>query len=132
VAPAGPVLHVATTSNILLDALFADFAKPHGLPPPRSCDHNIALLPRSQPVATHSYRYPASHKDKLEQHCTAILEQGLIHRSSSTFSSQAIQKRAYDLLHLVVAYATGAPASLPWPQKGNSSHALMAQTVSPS
>jgi hypothetical protein len=93
-APAGPTLHVATTGDILLKALFTDFAEPHGLPPPRSRDRNIALLPRLQLVAVRSYWYPTSQKHELEQQCATILEQGLIRRSSSAFSSQAIQKRA--------------------------------------
>jgi hypothetical protein len=36
------------------------------------------------------YRYPASHKDELERQCTAMLEQGLVRRSSLAFSSLVI------------------------------------------
>ena len=81
-------------------------------------DHNIALLPGSQPVAVRSYWYPTSQKDELERQCAAILEQGLIRRSSSAFSSQAIQKRAYDQLRRAVAYAVGDPASMLQATKG--------------
>jgi hypothetical protein len=38
-------------------------------------------------VAVRPYRYPALHKDELERQCAAMLDQGIIRRSSSTFSS---------------------------------------------
>jgi hypothetical protein len=42
------------------------------------------------PVAVRPYRYPALHKDELERQCTAMLDQGLIRRSSSAFSSPVL------------------------------------------
>jgi hypothetical protein len=59
--------------------LFADFVdifgEHHGLPPPLSHDHNVALMPRLQLVTVCSYRYPTSYKDELERRYAAILEQ---------------------------------------------------------
>jgi hypothetical protein len=80
-----PTLHTTSASPSLLDELLASFAgvfsEPRGLPPPRSRDHG------SEPVAVRPYRYPASHKDELERQCATMLEQGLVRRSSSAFSS---------------------------------------------
>lgn len=97
--PDAPSLRATTASATLLDELlsaFSDvFAEPHGLPPPRGRDHSIALLPGSQPVAVRPFRYPATHKDELERQCAAMLDQGLIRRSSSAFSSPVLVKKAH-------------------------------------
>ena len=66
------------------------FSEPRGLPPPRSQDHSITLVPRVPPVVVRPYCYPALHKDELERQCTAMLDQGLIRRSSSAFSSPVL------------------------------------------
>jgi hypothetical protein len=42
------------------------------------------------------YHYLASHKDELERQCTAMLEQGLVRRSSSAFSSPVILVKKSD------------------------------------
>lgn len=77
-----------------MDALLGNFApifsEPTSLPPPCSRDHNINLVPDSAPVAVRPYRYLAAYKDKLECQCTTMLEQGLIRRSSSAFSSPVL------------------------------------------
>lgn len=66
------------------------------LPPPRSCDHHITLLPGTAPVAVRPYRYPAAHKDELERQCVAMLLQGTIRRSSSSFSSLVLLVKKAD------------------------------------
>ena len=92
--------HVTQTTTSLLDELlesFSDlFAEPSGLPPPRSSDHHIVLQPGSQPVAVRPYRYPTTHKDELERQCAAMLQQGLIRRSSSAFSSPVLLVKKAD------------------------------------
>jgi hypothetical protein len=52
-----------------------------------SDDHRIFLKPDAPPVAVRPYRYPAAHKDELERQCATMIEQGIVHRSDSTFSS---------------------------------------------
>jgi len=94
--PAAPDLRATTASATLLDELLDSFAEPHGLPPPRSRDHNIILLPGSQPVVVRPYQYPATHKDELERQCVAMLDQGLICRSSSAFSSPVLLVKKAD------------------------------------
>jgi hypothetical protein len=95
VAPAPPPrLHTTTVVEPLLDELlaaFADvFATPQGLPPVRSRSHHIVLNPDASPVAVRPYRYPAAHKDELEKQCAAMIEQGIVRRSDSAFSSPVL------------------------------------------
>jgi hypothetical protein len=98
-AAAFPV-HTVTATPTLLDEMltsFADtFAEPHGLPPHRSRDHGITLVPGAQPVAVRPYRYPSRHKDELERQCSAMLVQGLIRPSLSVFSSPVLLIKKHD------------------------------------
>jgi len=72
-------------------ASFADvFAEPFGLPPQRGRAHSIRLLPGTAPVAVRPYRYPVAHKDELERQWAAMMEQGLVRRSTSAFSSPVL------------------------------------------
>jgi transposase InsO family protein len=80
----------------LLDEFEALFAEPTGMPPPRARDHRITLLPGSPPVTVRPYRYPAAHKDELERQCASMMEQGLIRRSSSAFSSPVLLVKKAD------------------------------------
>jgi hypothetical protein len=83
----------------------AIFREPEGMPPPRSRDHSITLLLGSAPVVAHPYRYPTAHKDELERQCTVMLEQGIIRRSSSAFSSTVLLVRKADgTWHFCVDY----------------------------
>jgi hypothetical protein len=72
------------------------FVKPRGLPPQRGRDHAIHLFPGALPVAVRPYRYPAAHKDELERQCAAMMEQGLIRRSTSAFSSPVLLVKKAD------------------------------------
>jgi hypothetical protein len=89
-----------TATNTLLTELLGDFddvfGEPRGLPPPRSRDHSITLLPGAPPVAVRPYRYPNLHKNELERQCTVMLEQGLIQPSSSAFSSPVLLVKKLD------------------------------------
>jgi hypothetical protein len=80
----------------LLDAFAAVFSEPQGMPPPRSCDHGITLVPGSAPIKVRPYRYPAAHKDELERQCASMMTQGIIRRSSSAFSSPVLLVRKAD------------------------------------
>lgn len=91
---------ITTATPTLLDELLTSFegvfAEPQGLPPPRSRDHSITLQPGVPPVVVRPYRYLATHKDELERQCAAMLQQGLIRRSSSAFSSPALLVKKAD------------------------------------
>jgi hypothetical protein len=76
------------------------FAKPMGLPPPRSRCHRIGLLPDTAPVAVHPYRYAHAQKNELEWQCDDMLHQGVIRHSSSAFSVPVLLvKKAYRALN---------------------------------
>ena len=64
--------------------------RPGGSPPPRGRDHPILLKPGASPVAVRSYMYLAAHKDELERQCAAMIEQGIVRRSTSAFSSPVL------------------------------------------
>jgi hypothetical protein len=91
---------IAAASGTLLDELLAAygdvFTEPKGLPPQRTCDHAIVLKPSSAPVAVRPYRYPAAHKDELKCQCAAMIEQGVVRRSDSPFSSPVLLVKKAD------------------------------------
>jgi hypothetical protein len=66
------------------------FTDPVGLPPKRAHNHRIILKHDTQPIAIRSYWYPAAHKDELERQCAAMMEQGIVRRSDSPFSSPVL------------------------------------------
>jgi len=73
--------------RVLLHKYQAVFQSPHGLPPSRTHNHNILLLPNSAPVRVCPYRYPHSQKTEIERLVTEILAEGIIQPNSSFFSS---------------------------------------------
>lgn len=72
------------------------FTIPNSLPPKRACDHAIPLVSGATPVNVRAYRYPPSLKDEIEAQVQAMLAQGLIHPSSSPFSSPVLLVRKKD------------------------------------
>jgi hypothetical protein len=96
--PAYPGLRACSTDLMpsLLQEFATVFAEPSGMPPPRARDHRIVLVPGSTPVAVRPYRYSVAHKDKLERQCATMLDQGLIGRSISAFSSPVILVKKVD------------------------------------
>jgi hypothetical protein len=95
-SPTAPCLQatVVVAADALLDGLlgaFVDiFTEPTDLPPARGHDHHIILKPDASPVAVRPYRYPVAHKNELERQCAAMIEQGIVHRSDSPFSSSVL------------------------------------------
>ncbi|WVZ52980.1 hypothetical protein U9M48_003975 [Paspalum notatum var. saurae] len=70
---------------------FADvFTAPTALPPHRSYDHTITLLPGSVPVNSKPYRYSPLRKDGIERQVKVLLDQGWIVHSTSPFASPVL------------------------------------------
>lgn len=67
-----------------------------GLPPPRSCDHEIPLFPGAKPVYIRPYRYPPALKTEIETQVQEMLEKGIIQPSKSPFSSPLLLVRKKD------------------------------------
>jgi hypothetical protein len=72
---------------LILDEFALTFAAPSQLPPERSCDHVIPLVPGAKPVHIRPYMYPPSLKDEIEKQVPGMLAKGIIQPSSSAFSS---------------------------------------------
>jgi hypothetical protein len=90
-----PVRTPRTTTGIT--ASYTDiFAEPCGLPPPRRHDHHIRLLPGMPPVAVRPYRYPQLLKDEIERQCEDMLQQGIIRKCTSAYSSPVLLVKKAD------------------------------------
>ena len=61
-----------------------------GLPPKREVEHAIVLEPGSGPISLRPYRYPYLHKNEIERQVNELLQQKVIRRSNSSFSSLVI------------------------------------------
>jgi len=72
------------------------FKEPNSLPPPRYCDHQIALLPGASPVNVRAYRYAPSQKNEIEKQLADMLKNGIIRPSSSPFASPVLLVRKKD------------------------------------
>jgi hypothetical protein len=66
------------------------FVTNNKLPPHRSYDHPIPLLPNSVPVNSKPYRYSPHHKNEIEKQVQEFLEAGLITPSTSPFASPVL------------------------------------------
>jgi len=76
---------------------FADvFAQPSDLPPRRTCDHKIPLIPGAQLVSVRPYRYAPALKDEIERQVSEMLQSSLIQPSTSAFSSPVLLVRKKD------------------------------------
>ena len=76
---------------------FSDiFAKPTELPPSRSADHRIPLVPGAQPVQARPYRYTPQQKTEIENQVKEMLANGIIQRSVSSFASPVLLVKKKD------------------------------------
>lgn len=66
------------------------FKEPTELPPHRTHDHRIPLLPGATPVNVRPYRYPYFQKSEIEKIIKEMLASGVIQPSVSPFSSPVL------------------------------------------
>jgi hypothetical protein len=67
------------------------FSTPQGLPPSHGVhDHSIPLVPGSLPPNIHPYRHPFSQKNEIEKMVQELLNAGIIHPSTSPYSSPVV------------------------------------------
>ena len=81
--------HTTTKEDIqhLLTVYKDVFTDPQLLPPKRSYDHAIPLLPNSIPINARPYHYSPTHKTEIENQVQQLLQAGLITHSHSPFAS---------------------------------------------
>ncbi|KAH9791984.1 hypothetical protein KPL71_003946 [Citrus sinensis] len=72
------------------------FLQPTTLPPHRTVDHKIHLLPNTTPINVRPYRYPNFQKNEIEKLIREMLEQGIIQPSQSPFSSPVLLVKKKD------------------------------------
>ena len=76
--------------HTLLDTYRDVFSDHKTLPPSRTYDHTIPLIPRVVPVNSKPYRYSPQHKDEIERQVQEMLASGLIVPSTSPFASPVL------------------------------------------
>ena len=74
----------------LLDNYSDVVSDPQSLPPPKSYDHAIPLLPGSVPINSKPYHYSPHHKNEIEKQVQQLLQAGLIAHSHSPFASPVL------------------------------------------
>jgi hypothetical protein len=72
------------------------FDQPSSLPPLRSHDHRIHLLPDATLVNVRPYRYPYYQKAEIEKQISEMLQSGMIRPSRSPFSSPVLLVKKKD------------------------------------
>lgn len=80
----------------LLEDFAVLFAPPTELLPSRDCDHSIPLVPGASPVQVRPYRYAPALKTEIEKQVQEVLDNGIIQKSASPFSSSVILVKKKD------------------------------------
>ena len=84
------------------DVLFEEVL---GLPPKRSHDHQINLIPGTEPVNLRPYRHPWEQKNVIEKMVEEMLDSGIIRNSRSPYASPVVLvKKADGTWRLCVDY----------------------------
>jgi Reverse transcriptase (RNA-dependent DNA polymerase)/Retroviral aspartyl protease len=91
------LLHsVSPEFHELLQQFSTVFAEPNSLPPMRSIDHQIPLIPSAEPVNLRPYRYSHYQRLELEKIMAELLQSSVIRPSTSPFASPALLVKKKD------------------------------------
>ena len=82
--------------QLLLHQYVDVFKDPQTLPPPRSYDHSIPLMPDAVTINSRPYHYSPQHKTKTENQVKQLLDHGLITHSHSPFASLVLLVKKKD------------------------------------
>ncbi|GJT52693.1 reverse transcriptase [Tanacetum coccineum] len=80
----------------VLKAYESVFEVPKGLPPKRSHDHTIPLIPNTSPINIRPYRHPPNQKDAMELMVKELLDSVVIRNSQTHFSSHIVMVKKKD------------------------------------
>jgi hypothetical protein len=97
----------STNSELLqlLDRFSEIFVDSQGSHPKRIQDHRIPLKPGTRLVSVHSYCYPHYQKTEIEKIVSGLLGSGVIHSSTSLYSSLVLLVKKHDgSWHMCVNY----------------------------
>nr|GEU44734.1 Ty3/gypsy retrotransposon protein [Tanacetum cinerariifolium] len=90
----------STNVNKEVDIVLANFERVFEilteLPPQRSHDHRIPLIPNTPQISVRPYRHPPNHKDSIELMVEELLESGVIRTSQSPFTSLLVKVKKKD------------------------------------
>jgi hypothetical protein len=90
------ITNTPTDLQQLLD-IYADvFQDPQTLPPPKSYDHSIPLLPGALPINARPYHYSPQHKTEIENQVKQLLQSGFNTHSHSPFASPVLLVKKKD------------------------------------
>jgi hypothetical protein len=102
ISPESTEAPLPSAIQTILDQFAQVFQDPKTLPPERSYDHSIPLLPGAIPFNTKPYHYSPQMKTEIEEQVTQLLQSGLITHSSSPFASPVllVKKKGWNLAFL--------------------------------
>lgn len=100
-SPRALVMSTTTASSSFLEELLVDFDdvfdELHNLPPSRSRDHSITLVPRAPPVAVRPYQYPVCTRTNWSVNVRPCWTRGLFSAASLRSHPWASSRRWTDL-----------------------------------
>ncbi|GJX58361.1 retrotransposon-related protein [Tanacetum coccineum] len=88
--------NVQTRSKNKEAELYSLMLVPTELPPQRTHDHKIPLVPNTPPINIRPYRHPPSQKDAIEVMVKELMDSGVIRASQSSFSSPIVMVKKKD------------------------------------
>ncbi|GKA56752.1 reverse transcriptase [Tanacetum coccineum] len=82
--------------TVVLEEFEDVFALPTELPPQRTHDHKIPLVPNTPPINIRPYRHPLSQNDAIEVMVKELMDSGVIRASHNSFSSPIVMVKKKD------------------------------------